>query len=1209
MNTNRISTICLSRTARLLVTCCLLLALVTPGFASYTPATQSLAFQPGAPVGPDIWTVAEDVPIEMMSWSLQCPDQPDSFYMVGGITRDNVTTDAVYRYDADTDSWDTTLAPMPQPRRGHALACYQGKIYVAGGWETVIHDTLYIYDIISNTWSQGANLPDIVWAAFLGAWDGKLYLVGGTRLGDPYLPVNRVDVYDIATDTWSAGGGTPMLAATDFAASVQAGPFLYIAGGLVGDGINLRDDVQRYDMANDAWELGPTLTVPLWGGGMAISESRLYLLGGSDNPVTWNVLDKVDFLELVDWPGGAWVDLGDPLLQPNIYPASACTNAVAGGEIWAAAGGLDGFTLYTTNLYRPAETCLGNTYAFTLAPDSQSGSGYRGGIAEYTLTVTNTGDAPDAYDIAVSSVWAATASVALSLWPGESAAITVTVEVPYTATLGDSDTATISITSQGNPAQSDSSTLTTTAVTDWTQAAKLHQPLFTFSVQCPEQPESFYLVGGVTTGWVDVADLSRYDADKNSWDTTLAPMPQPRRAPALACYGGKIYVAGGYYFTTLNSLFIYDIASDSWSQGAHLPNTVVGAMTGTWDGKLYLAGGTRVLLDPYLPVDRVDVYDIATDTWSVGGGTSMPAATDFAASVQAGPYLYIAGGFVGDGVHLHDEVQRYDMASDAWELGPALTIPQWAGGLAINESRLYLLGGSDEAYNWNPLDKVDVLELADWHGGAWASLGDLLPQVNIYPASACTNAIVGGEVWAVGGGDATDTFYDTNLYHRAEPCLGNTFTFDLAPKSLAGEGKPGEVVTYTLAVTNTGDTPDAYSVLVTSTWEAEAPEVVGALDPGESASLVVTVEVPAGAAPDEAGTTMVLVTSQGDPTQSDSASLTTTALEASAYLQIAHLAPFAIDPGTVVTVTLDGTSVLTGFEFADSTGYIPVTANLTHTLEIFAAGVTTPAISADINLMAGGYYSGIAIGGANDWLLELLALGDDNSPPVAGFFHLRMGHLAPFNETITGTLADVRLQDGTVILDDVPYGAVTGFQPLPAGEYDLVITSPDGLVIYIDPLPVTFNEGDIVSAYAVGDGANQSLGVFAWYSGEPGALLPLVEPGAALSPTSAAQNDYPGEVAEYNLTLSNTGNFTDTFDLAFAGNAWAVTLPVTQTTLAAGTSLEVTVQVLVPVGAADGDQDSVTITATSQGDPTVTASGELTTTAVWMKVYMPFIKK
>jgi hypothetical protein len=213
-----------------------------------------------------------------------------------------------------------------------------------------------------------------------------------------------------------------------------------------------------------------------------------------------------------------------------------------------------------------------------------------------------------------------------------------------------------------------------------------------------------------------------------------------------------------------------------------------------------------------------------------------------------------------------------------------------------------------------------------------------------------------------------------------------------------------------------------------------------------------------------------------------------------ARLAVAHLAPFAADPGTAVTVTLNGAPVLPDFEFAESTVYLEVPAGVTHTVEIFPAGSATPAISAEINLMEGMDYSAIANGGANAWPLGLLAQADDNSAPAAGNFKLRIGHLAPFADTEDGTLADVRLQDGTIILDDVPFGAVADYLELPAGTYDLKITSPDGMTTYIDPLPVPFAAGDIVSAYAVGDGVNQPLGVFAWPADAVGFLLPLAEP-------------------------------------------------------------------------------------------------------------------
>lgn len=127
----------------------------------------------------------------------------------------------------------------------------------------------------------------------------------------------------------------------------------------------------------------------------------------------------------------------------------------------------------------------------------------------------------------------------------------------------------------------------------------------------------------------------------------------------------------------------------------------------------------------------------------------------------------------------------------------------------------------------------------------------------------------------------------------------------------------------------------------------------------------------------------------------------------------------------------------------------------------------------------------IAIVGANSWDLGLKLLEDDNSAPTAGNAKVRIGHLAPFAEDSAKTLADVRLQNGDLLpgFDDVPYDVVADYIELAAGEYDLKITSADGSTTLIDPVPVTFNAGDIVSVLAVVDGTDQPLGVFALPSG------------------------------------------------------------------------------------------------------------------------------
>ena len=205
-------------------------------------------------------------------------------------------------------------------------------------------------------------------------------------------------------------------------------------------------------------------------------------------------------------------------------------------------------------------------------------------------------------------------------------------------------------------------------------------------------------------------------------------------------------------------------------------------------------------------------------------------------------------------------------------------------------------------------------------------------------------------------------------------------------------------------------------------------------------------------------------------------------------LYVAHLAPFADEAGSSVTVRLNSADTLTEFVYGESTGYLTIPAGK-YLVEILPTGTDTVAISATVNLTNGVDYTAIAIGDGANQDLSILALGDDNSAPAAGNFALRLGHLAPFANVLDATRADIRLQDGTAVLQNVPFGAVADRIELLAGEYDLKITTPGGGITLIDPSPIRFNDGDIVTVLATGEGINQELSVFGIINGEKGVFI------------------------------------------------------------------------------------------------------------------------
>jgi len=105
------------------------------------------------------------------------------------------------------------------------------------------------------------------------------------------------------------------------------------------------------------------------------------------------------------------------------------------------------------------------TYGVALAPPAAVRSGDPGAAVTYTLQVTNTGTTTDTLDVnAGGYVWPATAAASVGpLAAGDAAILEVGVSIPGGTAGGVTDTATITVTSQGDNARSATAELTTMA--------------------------------------------------------------------------------------------------------------------------------------------------------------------------------------------------------------------------------------------------------------------------------------------------------------------------------------------------------------------------------------------------------------------------------------------------------------------------------------------------------------------------------------------------------------------------------------------------------------------------------------------------------------------------------------------------------------------------------------------------------------------------
>ncbi len=205
----------------------------------------------------------------------------------------------------------------------------------------------------------------------------------------------------------------------------------------------------------------------------------------------------------------------------------------------------------------------------------------------------------------------------------------------------------------------------------------------------------------VTTGTV----VEVYDPVTGAW-TRLADLPYPidvmaRRAEgrmwlAAAAHDGKIYTFGGANLNdeVRDAVDVYDIASDTWTTGvARLPEPVCGLSAATVGGTIYLFGGATST-DPYTPQDYVaDCYAFDPATLSITPIASMPTARFKTTAIPIERGVLVLGGISSTG---SANTQVYRPADDTWErLKPVFWERRFWSGAEI-DGAMFLIAGRDE---------------------------------------------------------------------------------------------------------------------------------------------------------------------------------------------------------------------------------------------------------------------------------------------------------------------------------------------------------------------------------------------------------------------------------------------------------------------------------------------------------------------------------
>lgn len=163
-----------------------------PNGAEWTGSTNALEYNPAT----NEWKALKALPQSTAAAGVV--SHGGKIYVIGGISHDGLTLDAVQCYDPATDTW-TAKTPMPTKREHVGAAVLGDLIYIVSG--RVGQNSmgkLEAYNPLTDKWTTLAPMPTVRSDIGFGASMGKLYAFGGEKPG--IFDAN--EEYDPAANSW-----------------------------------------------------------------------------------------------------------------------------------------------------------------------------------------------------------------------------------------------------------------------------------------------------------------------------------------------------------------------------------------------------------------------------------------------------------------------------------------------------------------------------------------------------------------------------------------------------------------------------------------------------------------------------------------------------------------------------------------------------------------------------------------------------------------------------------------------------------------------------------------------------------------------------------------------------------------------------------------------------------------------------------------------
>lgn len=243
---------------------------------------------------------------------------------------------------------------------------------------------------------------------------------------------------------------------------------------------------------------------------------------------------------------------------------------------------------------------------------------------------------------------------------------------------------------------------------------------------------------------------------------------------AVAELNGNVYVMGGYPASrvTVNTVQVYDPASDSWHFTAPMPIALNHQMPAVANGRIYIIGGQTDSGNTSF-TNTVLEFDPATTNWSFKA--TMPTARSAGAAAVIGDLIYVAGGRPPRG----QDFAVYNATSNSWQTLPNLPTGRNHIAACAIDGKIYVVGGRLAAGFTSAM--TNILEVFDPELGTWSTRAPM-PTVR----GGINRIVVDGCFFVFGGEGPNGVFDEMEMY-----VSGQNKWYQLEPLPVAVHGVTG----------------------------------------------------------------------------------------------------------------------------------------------------------------------------------------------------------------------------------------------------------------------------------------------------------------------------------------------------------------------------------------------------------------------------------